>query len=288
MNQYSATLMTESFERQKNRQATLITAGIAGSMLLLFILLKWPLPTFEAPPQQDFIEVNLGNSDFGLGNEQPLLPGEPAPAEQLAYNPPQPVKAVNNNVKDIETNDRDADAPEFKRPSVKKPNATNVNNDNRTVSNKPTTQPVTTTAPPKPKAVLGKITGGSGNGGNGADTYQKGNSEGIAGGQGDQGRIGGTPGSPNYTGPRKNFGVKVLQIQSQSFEDEFNENAKVAMDVVADGNGKVLSATYQPKGSTTANRSMIDIARRRAFELKLGSSDGGQQGTVIFNFKLRG
>jgi hypothetical protein len=60
------------------------------------------------------------------------------------------------------------------------------------------------------------------------------------------------------------------------------------MDIVADERGRVLSATFQPRGSNTSNRKLIDIAERRAFELKLGSSGGGQKGTVIFNFKLRG
>lgn len=282
------TTMAESFEREKNKQASLITAGIAGAMLLAFIFLKWPLPKLDLTPPEAFMEVNIGTDDFGSGKNQPLLPGEPATARQVAYNPPQPIKVQNNNVKDIETNDKDKEAPEIRKPSVVKPNAKNVNSDNKIVKTNPVTQPVVTPAPPKPKAVLGKTTGANGNGGNGADTYQKGSSEGIEGSNGDQGRVSGVPGSPNYNGPRKNFGVRVLQISNQSFEDEFNENAKVAMDVVADANGKVLSATYQARGSTTTNRNLVDIARRRAFELKLGSSGGGQQGTVIFNFKLRG
>jgi hypothetical protein len=33
---------------------------------------------------------------------------------------------------------------------------------------------------------------------------------------------------------------------------------------------------------------MKDIARKRAFELKFPTSDEGQKGTVIFNFKVRG
>ncbi len=286
MNYY--TTMAASFEREKNKQASFITAGIALAMILTFIFLKWPLPALNLTTPEDFMEVNIGTDDFGSGKDQPLLPGEPAAARQIAYNPPQPIRAQKDNVKDIETNDKDKDAPEIKRPSVVKPNATNVNNDNKVVKTNPVATPVVTPAPPRPKAVLGKTTGGNGNGGNGADTYQKGSGEGITGGNGDQGKPGGVPGSPNYNGPRKNFGVRVLQISNQSFEDEFNENAKVAMDVVADANGKVTGATYQARGSTTTNRNLVDIARRRAFELKLGSSDGGQQGTVIFNFKLKG
>jgi hypothetical protein len=40
------------------------------------------------------------------------LPGEPAPAKQTAYTPPQPIKAVADDVKDVETDDREEnDAP---------------------------------------------------------------------------------------------------------------------------------------------------------------------------------
>lgn len=135
---------------------------------------------------------------------------------------------------------------------------------------------------------MGRTVGGNGNGGNGADTYKPGGNEGVAGGSGDQGRPGGDPNGRNYSGTPKNFGVKVLSIPNQTFEDDFNQNAKVAMDIVVGENGKVSSATYQPKGSTTSDRKYVDIARRSAFQLKLGSVDGGQKGTVIFNFKVRG
>jgi hypothetical protein len=80
----------------------------------------------------------------------------------------------------------------------------------------------------------------------------------------------------------------VLSIPNQTFEDDFNQNAKVAMDIVVDDNGKVTSATFQQRGSTTSDRKYVEIARRSAFQLKMGTVDGGQKGTVIFNFKVRG
>lgn len=281
--------MSAEFERQKNTKATAYTAGIAGALLLLFILVKWDLPTLPPTPAEEFIEVNLGSGDLGSGNDQPLLPGEPAPAVQEAYTPPTPVQSQVSDAKDVETDDREEnDAPVIKKPAVSKPNATKIDNDNKVVKTVPNPQPVVTQAPPKPKAVLGKTVGGNGNGGNGADTYKPGSGEGIAGGSGDQGRPGGDPNGRNYSGAPRNFGVKVLNIPAQSFEDDFNENAKIAMDIVTDGNGKVVSATYQPRGSTTSNPQMVSIARRRAFELRnIGSGDGPQKGTVIFNFKVR-
>lgn len=281
--------MTAEFEKEKTKKASAITLAIGFLLFLLVYFISWPIPQVEPTLDQEMIEVNLGSGDEGFGTDQPMLPGEPAPAQQTAYTPPQPVHAVTSDAKDVETDDRPTnDAPAIIKPAVTTPTATRINENNKTVKTNNTTEaePVKQ-APPRPKAVLGRTTGGNGNGGNGADSYQKGGNEGIAGGTGDQGVPGGDPNSRNYNGPRKNFGVKVLQISDQSFEDDFNENAKVAMDVVADGNGKVLSATFQPKGSTTSNRKMIDIARRRAFELKLGSSDGGQKGTVVFNFKLK-
>ena len=283
--------MTADFERQKNIKALAITLGIAGALLLLFILLRWNLPTVPPTPTQEFLEVNLGTDDFGSGKDQPLLPGEPAPAKQVAYAPTQPIKAVAEDVKDVETDDREEnDAPAIRKPVVTKPTATRIDDNNKTVkqTTAATPQPVTQ-APPKPRAVLGRTTGGSGSGGNGAETYKPGSGEGIAGGSGDQGRPGGDPNGTNYSGQRKTFGTKVFNIPNQSFEDDFNQNAKIAVEVIVNDAGKVTSAAVTARGSTgTATQSMKNTALRLAKELKFSSSDGGQKGVVVFDFKVRG
>ena len=283
--------MSAEFERQKNIKATAITLGIAGALLLIVILVRWPLPTVAPTPVQEFLEVNLGTDDFGSGKDQPLLPGEPAPAQQTAYTPPQPVKAVADDVKDVETDDRDDnDAPAIRKPVVAKPNAARIDDNNKTVKQTTATVPQhVTQAPPKPRAVLGRTTGGNGNGGNGAETYKPGTGEGIAGGSGDQGRPGGDPNGTNYSGQRKTFGTKVFNIPNQSFEDDFNQNAKIAVEVIVDDAGKVTSAAVTARGSTgTATQSMRNTALRLARQLKFGSSDGGQKGVVVFDFKVRG
>jgi len=207
----------------------------------------------------------------------------------LAYNPPQHNQRENNDAKDIEEDKADKESPAILKPDVSKPNAKEINKANKPIVAKTKPQPVTTPLPSKPKAVLGHTVGSNGAGGNGADSYQKGGNEGIAGGNGDQGKPGGDPNSKNYTGTVKNFGAKVLQISAQSFEDDFDENAKVAMDIEVDEYGKVTVANYQQKGSTTSRREYVDKARRYAFQLKtLGNSSTGQKGTVIFSFKVKG
>jgi hypothetical protein len=282
--------MPDLFERQKNTKASIVTAGIAGLILLMAILIKWPLPTVPAPVVDEGIEINLGSSDAGFGSDQPQLPGDPAPAQQVAYTPPQPTPAQAEAVKEVETDDRPSDAPAITKPSNPKPNATRINEESKPVKSTPAPEPVAATpAPPKPRAVMGRTMGGSGNGGNGATTYERGGNEGIAGGTGDQGRPGGSPNGTNYTGTPKNFGMRVLSIPAQSFEDDFNQNAKIAVEVQADEAGRVTSAILTSKGSTgTATPEMRNTALRLARQLKLGSSDGGQKGIVVFDFKVRG
>jgi hypothetical protein len=281
--------MSATFEKQKNTQAALYTLGITGGLLLLFFLVTMTIPQTAVPQVEEFVEVNLGSGDEGFGTDQPQLPGEPAPAQEATYTPPQPTASNDEAVKDVSSDNNEPDAPPVIKPAVSKPDATKINAESKTVkANNPSPQPVTTPAPPRPRAVMGRTMGGNGNGGNGADTYRPGGNEGIAGGTGDQGRPGGDPNGRNYSGTPRSFGVKVLSIPNQTFEDDFNQNAKVAMDIVVDDNGKVTSATFQPRGSTTSDRKYVDIARRSAFQLKMGSVDGGQKGTVVFNFKVRG
>ena len=290
--------MDDHFEAQKNMKASGYTALICGLLLAVFLFIKWTLPEIPPPPIEEGIEVNLGNSDKGLGTDQPFLPGKPARNDQQVYTPPKPVVAENNDAKDVETDDKDPDAPSVIKPKVTKPNATKVP-EKEVVKNTPikNPQPATTPAPPapKPKAVF-KGVSGSGTGGNEADSYKKGGNEGIAGGSGDQGRPGGNPDSKNYDGPgggRGSSGVSISRgLQGRritglpSFEDDFNENAKVAVDIKVDENGRVISAAYQARGSTTSNAALKAIAIRKANQVKFNSG-GESAGTLIFNFKLR-
>lgn len=282
--------MSAEFEKQKNLQASVITAAIMGVIFIVLIWVKLSLPQETYPPVDEYMEVNLGSGDEGFGTDQPLLPGDPAPAQQASYTPPQAAHSTEEAIKDVaDDNENSPQAPPVIKPAVSKPQATKTNAESKSVKTTSTNPQPVTPAPPRPKAVLGRTVGGNGNGGNGADTYKAGGNEGVAGGNGDQGRPGGDPNGRNYSGSPKNFGVQVLNIPNQSFEDDFNQNGKVAMDVVVNENGKVVAATYQPRGSTgTATEKMKEIARRRAFELKFPATPGGQKGTVVFNFKVKG
>jgi hypothetical protein len=291
--------MTAEFETQKNLRAGGYTAAVIGTLLLVLFFIRWTLPVVPPPPYEEGIEVNLGNSDEGFGDDQPMSPESPAPANQPQYTPPKVAAVAAEDVRDVETDDTEEDAPVVKKPDVKKPEATKI--PEKEVAQKPAvkkpTTPVTNPvpAPPKPKAVF-KGVSGTGTGGNEADTYKKGGNQGIAGGSGDQGKPGGDPNSTNYEGSggsgksgvsisRGLTGRKIASVPA--FEDDFNENAKVALDIKIDESGKVISAVYQPRGSTTSNSNLKAIAVRKAMQLKFTAGSEEQIGTIIFNFRLK-
>lgn len=286
MNNY--TTMTVDLDRRNYSQAALYTGIIAGVLLLLVWFVKFyqPLPP-SPPPQAEVIEINLGSSDVGSGNDQPELPGEPAPAEQQSYSPPQPVaQAADEAVKDVEEND-EPDAPPVAKPSVTKPDAKKINEETK-VAKTPTTTATPTPAPPapKPRAVMGQVRGGNGNGGNGAATYKPGTGEGQGGGPGDQGSIGGNPNGKDYT-PRR-LGVRVVSIPAQSFEDDFNEGGTIALDIEVDPSGRLVSATYQVNGSSLPRSSkQYNIALTRARQIKYPQYETGFKQKLSFNFSVK-
>ena len=79
--------MTINFEKEKNIKASAITVAVCGLLFLLFFFLQWSLPQIPQPDYGEGIEVNLGNSETGLGDIAPQIPGEPAATEDVKTSP---------------------------------------------------------------------------------------------------------------------------------------------------------------------------------------------------------
>lgn len=279
----------KNFEQQKNIKASVYTVSITTLIFLMFLFISWQIPQLPPPIASEGIEVNLGNSDFGMGNTEPQIPG--TPTNEIQETQPTATPAVpqeNSN----EKTDVNGDEPinNTPKPIVPKP-----------ISPKPiiTTNKTTTPAnpaPPKPKAVFGGATT-KGTGGNNADSYNGIKNQGIAGGNGNQGNPNGNPNSDSYKGNASsgNSGVSIRSglngrrlVKLPSFEDDFNEDAKVAVDVTVDANGKVTSALVNPRGTTTTNNNIRKIAINKATQLKFNAGNTEQTGTIVFNFKVSG
>ncbi|PWT73964.1 MAG: hypothetical protein C5B59_12115 [Bacteroidetes bacterium] len=289
--------ITDNFETRKNWKATGYTFLICVLLVIVLLFVTWTLPSTPPPVVEEGIEVNLGNSDQGLGTDQPFLPGKPSQQDQEKYTPPKPVPVEKVAVKEVETNDKEQDVPAIKKPPVTKPKATKIpEKEVVKVPPRKISQPVENPAPapPRPKAVFHGVNG-TGNGGNDADDFKSGKNQGIAGGKGDQGQPGGNPNSNNYVGGGKgNSGVSITRgLQGRkftklpSFTDDFSENAKVAVDIHVDPSGNVTSADYQLRGSTTSAANYIDIAVRKARQIKFNAGSDESVGTIVFDFRVK-
>ncbi len=306
-----------NFEQQKNTKAAAYTILLLGSLLLLFFVVSWAPPVAPMIQEEEGMEVNLGNSESGEGETQPLEPGEPASEEIAVPAANTPLSSTEIQDKEVETNDEDKEAPPavVKPPTQKpkdktpvkpvltnspkpKPNSTPTISQTQKESFPVQSTPVNNPAPaPKPKYVLKAQEGGQG--GNNAESSQASAGQGIAGGKGDQGKPNGDPNAAGYmgTGGSGSGGISISRgLQGRkinrfpSFQDDFNENAKVAVDIKIDRNGNVINASIQPRGTTTANAGLKSIALQKAKQLKFSHDEDGaeeQLGTVLFDFRVR-
>jgi hypothetical protein len=267
----NAFAMTQELDQQRKRNALLLTLGTGGALLLLFILLRWPIPTISQPVVEEYIDVNLGNSDVGSGNDQPQIPGAPAPLA-AAIAPAQP--AASNDVRQVETDDNaPSDAPVIRNPVNANPKATKINDDNKSVK----AATATTTAPPAPvrKAVFPglKSPNGNGPGGNGADTYKPGTGEGPGNGTGDAGSLGGNPKGGSYRNDRQ-------VIKEYYFQSDLPP-ATVKAELLIDRNGKA-SLRRITNGSMAKYRNAIE-----SYLPVMSFNKSDHESVIVYTFNFR-
>jgi TonB family protein len=283
------TIAELNFERNKNVKALSYTAAVISLLFFLFVLLRWSLPITPSPIINTGVEVNLGNTDQGLGNIPPQIPGEPAEEQQTNFNPPPSLQAQAETEPDVaENNEKDAPVIHTSPKPERKKEVAVVNNKNKTITTKPVIN--STPAPPRPKAVYA---GGQSknNSGNKADSYNNSRNQGIAGGKGDQGKPNGNPNSDSYTGNggTGSAGISITNglqgrrlASAARFQDQYKYGGKVAVDITVDENGTVTSARVKP-GSPFAD--LNTIAVKRAYQLKFNKGSTIQNGTISILFQ---
>lgn len=289
-------LIDHSFESEKNRKAFFYTACICGMFLIIAIFYTWPLLIPPVPTVQDLIDVNLGNDFEGMGNVQPLVKGERAPETQSIQSQQKATKAVETPSRNVEAdeNNNDAEAAPVLKNEKSKDDVKEVNKESSTKTAKninpsPVINP--NPSPPKPKLPLYKR--GNGNGGNGATEDNGYRNQGYKPGNGDAGSPTGKPDAYGNS-PGGRSGVSVVRglsgrrpISFPSMQDDFNENAKVYVDIKVNASGKVTEASIA-RGTTTSNSSLRNIAIEKARQLKFPPSQNDvESGTILFNFVLK-
>ena len=259
-----------------NKKALAWTVGVHALLLLLFILFSYTIS--PAPPvlTDGGLEVNLGTSDNGSGNDQPMSTKDPAAYQaSVVY---RPVAEKNNIPKEI-VRSTEADAPVVDN-SKKNKNITPI------AENQPKEKPK---AQEKPKYLMPNSTG---QGGNSAAQNVHGTSEGNTTGPGDRGVPGGTPGAANYTGVPGGSGGRIghtltgRTISPDKFTAEFHEGGKVVIRVTVDKAGNIISKTVVSSSSPELKSIALNKLANAHFSPSTGS-EPEQHGLITINFITR-
>lgn len=270
-----------------NIKAAATTVVVHALLLLLLIFISYATPP-AAPAEELGMEVNLGTSDDGSGQDQPMSTDAPSTSDVATVY--KSASQQSEDARELMQSD-DADAPAIAPPVNSNNGRFNdrPNNAVRSRSNSQQANANTNQQPQRPRYVY---SGSTGPGGNNASTNQPGTSEGNTTGTGDRGVPGGTPGSPNYTGsPGNGTGgishtLSGRDISPRQFVAEFNEGGKVVVRVKVDRDGNIISRTVK----SSPNRRLSDIALQKLSQARFSKNPNAapeQIGDVTFVFKTR-
>jgi outer membrane biosynthesis protein TonB len=290
-------------EDNTDKQIKALGVTIAVHALVLVVLF---LVGFSAPPplpNQDLgMEVNLGTSDEGMGNEQPMNPNPPSSGAATASTPQAEPVVANTSApqQDIATQDEE-DAPEVTKPTkpVVEPKEfpKTIEPKPAKTPKKPTEAPPAPVPPaPKPKAVFTGGTSNSSASGNSANGSNTSTGEGNTGKPGDRGSINGDPNASGYTGSGLGGGKSDFRLNGRSLLSrpsltyDGDESGYIAVNIKVDRQGNVIEASHSLKGSTLNNPRLIEIAKKAARELKYnvnGDAPEVQFALIRFYFKVQ-
>ncbi len=236
----------------------IITAVIMAVVVAVLLAFGYDPP--DPPIPEEGVEVNLGDSDYGMGDDaQPASTAAatqaPSTPNQVATQHAEPTPNIGASTSEGNTVKPVAEQPKevVKEPEINK-NALFTGRRNRQ----------------------------SGDG-----------SQGIAGGTGDQGKPNGNPNSNNYTGNGGGNGTPSLKgrdvVTLPKPQYNSNQQGRVVVKIVVDQQGRVTRAEYEPSGSNTSNGDLVAKAIAAARKARFNADPSApeeQKGTITYIFKI--
>ncbi|MBR4803845.1 MAG: TonB family protein [Bacteroidales bacterium] len=242
-------------------------AGTILSIGVLFVgLFLLGLSYQNPPPEEQGVEVNLGDSDLGFGDNP-----EPEPTENPAPRPTTPPKptSVSENISTQSTQQSVA-----------------INKKENKKEEKPTKVDPTPEQTKEPEINQKALFPGT------KKTNQSGGSEGKTYGPGNQGKAGGDPNSNRYDGtPGKGGtgwslkGRTAKALPEPSYNS--NQQGKVIVKIWVDRNGNVTRAEAQAN-STITDSGLKKQAENAAMKSKFSPDPNAtelQTGTITYDFR---
>jgi outer membrane biosynthesis protein TonB len=266
------------------------------ALFLLLYFIPYTINKVAEQTEEMGMLVNLGDSPDGSGNVQPLSDDEKTEqsnAKATSSSATQMPDAVN-------TQDHE-DAPSVEtskknNPTVKPIKKKPIENSKPDPAKIEADRIAKELAEKKAKedAFRNKLKGVINNKNNSK-------SEGETNGSGDQGTPNGDPNAKNHYGENTGLGNAGAgwsikgKIGSRSLRkkptilDNSKEEGKVAINITVDDFGKVISANYTEKGSTTSSTYLKTLALKAAREMVFSPKQDADEetGTVIFRFTNR-
>lgn len=244
----------------KNKRVAIIGTILFHTLVvlvLIFTALKPPVP----PRPEIGVEVNLGNNDQGMGNNQ-----TEKPMQSIAASKPQP---KNDKVRDKVVTQ---DVEQTVAVPDKKQNEKTVKS-----------EPEEDVKPIDSRFILDKK----------KNKAIKGGSEGDDNTLGDKGKEDGDPNAKNYVGSSGNgisFSLKGRKgISLPKPKKNFTEDGTVTVKIWVNKSGKVYNAEVQVKGTNTSNPELRQLALQAAkaslFDAKPDAAET-QVGTIVYIFNI--
>lgn len=243
-----------------------LTSAICTAVIVLLASLLMSLNIFaytppDPPIPEEGVEVNLGDSDFGLGDSP-----EPA-TEATSYAPPA-------SQEQVITQRTEATTP---LPSSSK--LGNVTNPAAEAKPQPENK--------EPEINKNALFPGKRNQNNG------GGSQGVTQGSGNQGKSDGNPNSNNYSGRGGSNGNYSLAGRSAVSlpKPEYNSNqqGKIVVRIWVDQQGRVTRVEAPYKESTITTGTLVEQAKAAARRARFNASTNApeeQIGTITYIFKI--
>lgn len=265
------------------------TLGIHAILLLLFFFWKYQVPVI-APIEDLGMEVNLGTSADGSGDDQPMNTDDPASMAMLAS--AAPIASSESQDKSFMESD-DPEAPSIVKPTTtaQKPSPV-INKENQPKTTNPNRSNINTSATVPHQTPRYVYNGATGAGGNGAVSNHDGTNEGNTTGTGDRGVPNGTPGAANYTGnPGAGTGgfshtLSGRDISPKTFEAEFNESGTVVLRIKVDRNGVITLVNVVRTTSSALTKKAVQLLGKAKFNANQNAAPE-QFGEITIKFKTR-
>lgn len=303
-----------------NSERTGLIATVLFHAVVLLLLLYLGFVTPFPPPQEEGFLIDFGNSETGIGSEEPSAASAPeivaaakkvVPVVKPVAKPQNTPKVEDNGKEDLLTQEYEktvAIAARAKKKVLDEKKA-KLDEEQRIKAREEQQQRAEALeikraeaeerrVAQEREAKIGAINSRAKNafGGGKTDNGSKSTGQGNTYGRGNQGSSDGTPGANQYGlggGAGKGISFSLSGRNARSLPKPTfpgNESGVVVVEVTVDKFGKVTKALPGIKGSNTVNTDLLEAAKKAALAASFNSDENApafQKGTITYHFILQ-